>query len=307
MILSFTVPEGPDRKAYTILRRELNASAAFVRRLKVNNALFVNGEPAHTDRMLRPGDTLQADIDACEPVCDIIPEPGPVDVLYEEEGFLIVNKPCGMLIHPTHSRNGGTLANYAAGYLLANTGHGTVHAVNRLDRDTSGAVLLAKNSYMKALLIDALADSSAGKEYLAVVCGTMPAADGTIRAPIRRESPEDMRRIIAEDGQPSVTHYRVLADACIQGHSLQLLSLRLETGRTHQIRVHCAYAGCPLLGDRLYGTEASFAAGEALGIHSQLLHAAHLRFLHPLSETPVEIDAPVEREDIKKILKFFDF
>ena len=301
MILSYTVPEGPDRKVYTVLRRELKASAAFVRRLKLSDALYVNGMPAFTDRILHPGDVLTADVGACEPESDLIPEVGPLSVLYEETGLLAVNKPAGRLVHPTHSKNGGTLCNFAAGYMRDQGYPAVVHAVNRLDRDTSGVVLLAKNSYMHAVLTDALRDPSARKTYLAVACGLMPEAEGTIDAPIVRPDPTDMRRSIRADGQPSITHWTVLAEA----EGLSLLSLIPETGRTHQLRVHCAYLGCPLLGDRLYGTPSSLALGTRYGVHAHLLHASRLDFPHPLTGDRISVAAPVERQDLSSVLALF--
>ena len=301
MILTFTVPEGPDRKVYTVLRRELKASAAFVRRLKAAGALTVNGEPAFTDRILHPGDVLIADVDACEPESDLVPEDGPLIILREEEGFLAVNKPAGQIVHPTRSRFGGTLCNAAAGYLRAKNGPSAVHAVNRLDRDTSGIVLLAKNSYMHALLTDALRDPSAHKTYLAVVCGVMPETEGIIDAPIIRPDPADMRRAVRTDGQSSVTRWKVMAET----EGLSLLSLTPETGRTHQIRVHCAFLGCPLLGDRLYGTQGSLSQAEKYGVHAHMLHASGLEFPHPFTGTSVVVSAPVERRDMLSVLALF--
>ena len=301
MILSFTVPEGPDRKVYTVLRRELKASAAFVRRLKLSGALSVNGEPAFTDRILHPGDVLIADVDACEPESDLIPEDLPLSVLLEEEGFLAVNKPAGQIVHPTRSRYGGTLCNAAAGYLQARGCPPAVHAVNRLDRDTSGVVLLAKNSYMHALLTNVLREPSARKIYLAVVCGSMPGSEGSVEAPIIRPDPADLRRVVREDGQKSFTRWKVLAEM----EGLSLLSVTPETGRTHQIRVHCAHLGCPLLGDRLYGTPESLKLGERYGVSAHLLHASGLEFPHPLAGDRVAITAPVERRDMARLLSLF--
>ncbi len=301
MILTFTVPDGPDRKAYNVLRRELKASAAFVRRLKAAGALTVNGEPSFTDRVLHPGDVLAADVDACEPESDLVPENGPLSVLYEDEGLLAVNKPAGLLIHPTHSRFGGTLCNRAAGHRLDAGEPPAVHAVNRLDRDTSGVVLLAKNSYMHALLTGALRDPSASKTYLAAVCGTMPERDGIIDSPIARAAPGDMKREVRQDGQPSVTRWQVLAES----EGLSLLSLLPATGRTHQLRVHCAHLGCPLLGDRLYGTPESLALSERYGIRAHLLHASRLQFVHPLTGERMDFRAPVDRGDLERILALF--
>lgn len=303
MKLSYTVPNGETRKVYNILRRELKASAAFVRRLKQCNAIYANGESVFTDKMLTGGDLLTADISACEPKCDIIPQTGELHILYEDEGILAVNKPCGMLVHPSHVRYTDTLANFAAGYLLEHEGSGTVHAVNRLDRDTGGVVVFAKNSYMKAVMSDTL--GTAEKIYLAVVFGEMQARAGKIDAPIRRIAEIDMKRCVAEDGQHAVTHYKTIGTGEINGNKVSLLSLRLETGRTHQIRVHCSYCGCPILGDCLYYTEESKRLSEKIGINEQMLHAVSLRFTHPLSGNVIELTAPILRQDMKGAMTIF--
>ena len=306
MILSYTVPEGPDRKVHTILRRELRASAALVRRLKLANAIFANGECVFTDKMLKAGDVLTADISVCELPCDIVPEDGDLHILYEDAGMLVVNKPCGMLVHPSRARYKGTLSNFAAGYLLEKEGNGTVHAVNRLDRDTGGVVVFAKNSYMKALLSDALGEETAEKKYMAVVFGEMQPENGSVDAPIKRICEGDMMRGVAPDGQRAVTHYETRSVSTVQGEKISLLSLKLETGRTHQIRVHCTHKGCPLLGDCLYYTDASREISRKLGINEQVLHAETLEFVYPLTEEKMVFSAPVLREDVKELLELFD-
>ncbi len=305
MILSYTVPDGENRKVHTILRRELRASAALVRKLKLADAIYANGESVFTDKMLKPGDVLTADITAAEESCDIVPEKGELHIIYEDEGMLVVNKPCGILVHPSRARYTGTLSNFAAGYLLEKEGRGIVHAVNRLDRDTGGVVVFAKNSYMKALLSDAL-EETGEKKYFAVVHGKMPEENGSIDAPIKRLRDGDMMRGVAPDGQRAVTHYKTIGQCKVEGEDISLLYITLETGRTHQIRVHCTHMGCPLLGDCLYYTESSRALSEKLGVGAQLLHAVMLLFSHPLSGKELVLDAPVLREDMKKVLELFE-
>ncbi|MBQ8830442.1 MAG: RluA family pseudouridine synthase [Oscillospiraceae bacterium] len=305
MILSYTVPDGPDRKVHTILRRELKASAALVRRLKLCNAIFANGEPVFTDRMLKPGDVLTADISAAEEPCDVVPEKGELHIIYEDEGMLVVNKPCGILVHPSRARYTGTLSNFAAGYLLEKEGSGVVHAVNRLDRDTGGVVVFAKNSYMKAILSDAL-EETGEKKYFAVVHGKMPEENGMIDAPIKRLAEGDMMRCVSPDGQRAVTHYKTIGEYEAADETISMLYITLETGRTHQIRVHCTHMGCPLLGDCLYYTDASRVLSEKLEVSAQLLHAVMLIFCHPLTGEELVLNAPVLREDMKRVLELFD-
>ena len=305
MILSYTVPDGDSRKVHTILRRELRASAALVRRLKLCNAIFANGEPVFTDRMLKPGDVLTADVSAAEEPCDVVPEKGEVHIIYEDEGMLVVNKPCGILVHPSRARYTGTLSNFAAGYLLEKEGSGALHAVNRLDRDTGGVVVFAKNSYMKALLAEAL-EETGEKKYLAVIYGSMPAESGTVDAPIKRLAEGDMMRGVSPDGQRAVTHYETVGSCEAEGEQISLLSITLETGRTHQIRVHCTHMGCPLLGDCLYYTDGSRAVSDKLKVNAQLLHAVDLFFTHPITGENLAFHAPVLRDDKKRVLQLFE-
>ncbi len=294
MILTYKANESDSgRKVYSIMRRELHISAALTRRLKQAGAIFLNGLPAFTDRLVSPGDTLTIDIAAAEPPCDNIPEEGGLDILYEDNGLLAVNKPPGMLTHPSRAKNTGTLANIVAGYLLKTAGDGCCHAVNRLDRDTSGVVLFAKNSHMKARASSALSLPDAEKEYLALVCGAMDAPSGVIDKPIRRLTEGDMLRVTAPDGQRAVTHYETIGTAVFREWTVSLLRLRLETGRTHQIRVHMHDAGHPILGDLLYATEESRASAEALIIASQTLHARRLSFTEPVSGRRLDLTAPV--------------
>lgn len=293
MVLRYTASEHDGgRKVYSIMRRDLRISAALTRRLKQADGIRVDGCSVYTDRVVVPGETVELDITAAEPPCDLVPEQGPVDILFEDTGLIAVSKPSGIITHPSHARYTGTLANFVAGYLERTAGDSRCHAVNRLDRDTSGVVLFAKNSYMKALSSDALAQSDAKKEYCALIYGIMEKPNGSIDLPIERECEGDMRRIVSPDGQHAVTHYETLGTASINGFSVSLLSLILETGRTHQIRVHCHHLGHPILGDILYHTPVSREASDSLGITSQALHARRLTFTHPVTYTPIVIEAP---------------
>lgn len=294
MVLKYDVQETDSgRKIYSIMRRELYISAALTRRLKQVNAIFLNGQPVFTNRVVSAGETVSIDITAAEPPCDNMPEEGNIEILYEDAGLIAVNKPSGMITHPSHARNTGTLANIVAGYLLKTAGDGRCHAVNRLDRDTSGVVLFAKNSHMKARAAEALASPDAKKMYLALICGAMDKPSGIIDMPIKRLNEGDMIRVTAPDGQRAVTHYETINTDFASGHIVSLLRIHLETGRTHQIRVHCHAVGHPVLGDILYYTDASRAASESLGIVTQALHARSLTFTEPISGVRLKLTAPV--------------
>ncbi len=293
MVLRYTVPAEEDgRTLKSVLRGSLRLSAAQLRRLKAADALFVGGERSLPTRPVRQGDELKLMLTEPEPAFP--PEEGPLTVLFEDEHLLAVDKPRGIILHPTHSRFTGTLANLAWGRIRASGGDGC-HAVNRLDRDTGGVVLFAKNAWACSLMAGAVED----KCYLAVVYGVPGAAEGCIDFPIRRLSEQDMKRVCAPDGQNARTDWRLLETR----EGLSLLELRLFTGRTHQIRVHCAAMGWPLLGDRLYGTEASLARSDALKETMQALWCTRLTFRHPADGRAVTLTARPSAE----ILSIFDF
>lgn len=294
MVLRYTVQAADnDRSVYSIMRRELKISAALTRRLKQADGIRVDGQPAFTNRRLASGENVEIDIASAEPPCDVVPEAGELDILYEDAGLIAVNKPTGLITHPSHARYTGTLANFVAGYLLKTTGDARCHAVNRLDRDTSGVVLFAKNSHMKARAGEALAMESAEKLYIALVDGAPDKSAGTIDLPIRRLAENELRRVVSADGQRAVTHYATLQTTTVKGQVISLLQLRLETGRTHQIRVHCLAAGYPVLGDILYYSDASRSVSESLDIRTQALHAQTLTLTEPLSGKRLQITAPI--------------
>ena len=304
MILRHTVTTEEDGAAlYTVLRRSLGLSATQVKRLKrVPGGILLDGAAVYTRHRVVSGDEIVCDLHLVEPACDIIPENGLLSIIYEDEGLLAVNKPPGLLVHPSSSRNTGTLLNIALGHILKD-GPGGCHVVNRLDRDTSGAVLFSKNAHLKHLAIAALHQEAAKKEYLALVLGAPADQEGVIDLPIRRVGERDLRRVVAPDGDRAVTHYRTLGIGRLGDAVVSAVAFRLLTGRTHQIRVHCLEMGFPILGDILYHTPESRICSEALGLEAQQLHCRRLSFSHPMTRTPLTIEAPVERPDLSAALK----
>ena len=262
-----------------ILREDKKLSAGLMNRLKWQSLLFVNGISVHTDYPVQPGDVITVPLD--EPAPDYPAETGALTVLYEDEHLLAVDKPAGTLIHPSRSRFAGTLANYVLGY-YQKTGQAAVfHPLTRLDRDTFGVVLLAKNSHIHALL-------SAGgfqKIYHAAVFGGPLQDSGTIDAPIARLPLPSLLRQVDPAGKPSVTKYTVLQRADFASK----LALQPITGRTHQLRVHCAYMGFPILGDPQYGSAESQTYSRTLGLSTQLLCAKELSFPHPVTGVKMQI------------------
>lgn len=263
----------------SFLREEMGMSAGLMNRLKWKELLFVNGIPQHTDYAVVPGDVISVALDEPEP--DYPAEDGPLTVLYEDEHILAVDKPAGMLIHPSRSKFSGTLANLVAGYYRRTGQKCAFHPVTRLDRDTFGIVLLGKNSHIHSQLQSA----ESIKIYHALVYGGPEAAQGTIDAPIARKPLPSLLREIHPDGKPSVTEFTVLQ----REDSWSKLALRPITGRTHQLRLHCAHSGFPILGDPQYGTPESQNFSKARMLESQLLCAKSLTFSHPVTGEPMDL------------------
>ena len=267
-----------------ILREEMGLSAGLMNRLKWTGALKVNGQSVHTDFPVRPGDTVTAVLEEESP--DYPAEDLPLTVLYEDDFLLAVDKPQGMLIHPSAARNTGTLANAVAGYYARTGSPGAFHPLTRLDRDTFGIVLVAKNGYACALLQQA----RPRKTYHALTLGGPEDDSGIIDAPIARKPLPSLLREVSPDGKPSRTEYRVLD----RGESLCRLALTPVTGRTHQLRLHCAYAGFPIVGDPQYGNESSLAWAEKLGVTGQQLCAKRLEFTHPVTGQALTLESRMD-------------
>ena len=281
MILTHTANR--DGKLLTFLRRELDLSSSLVKRLKWQNAFLVDGQPVHTDHPVKSGQQITVVLD--EELPEFPPEDGPLTILYEDEALLALDKPAGLLMHPSFYRDTGTLANYVLGYYRRTNQPCAVHPVSRLDRDTFGVVLLAKNAHIHAKMMEALQAGQVQKTYEALVWDG-PAEDAGIWTfPISRKGGESLLREVREDGQAAETRFRVLTrfDRCSR------LELQPITGRTHQLRVHCSHIGCPILGDPQYGTEESLTLSRQFGLPHQQLCAVKLAFVHPITEQPMAL------------------
>lgn len=277
-----------EARLLSILRRELGLSSGLVKRLKFQGAFLVNGVSVRTDHPVAIGDRVEVVLD--EPTPDYPAEDAPLSILFEDDALIALDKPAGMLVHPSSARNTGTLANRLTAYYQKTGQPCAVHPVSRLDRDTFGVVLLAKNAHVHARMIELSKAGGIDKRYRAAVFGCPSAPEGVIDAPIARRCPPSLLRCIRDDGKPARSEYRVLAAA----PERSLLELRPLTGRTHQLRVHCAHIGCPILGDPQYASPESAALSARLGLETQLLCAVSVRFLHPLTEKIVEIRSNLE-------------
>lgn len=264
-------------KVLSFLRGELGLSSSLVKRLKWQNAFFLDGAPVHTDQKVLPGQEITVLLEEANP--DYPAEDGPLSILYEDEALLALDKPSGLLMHPSFHRNTGTLANFVAGY-YARTGQScAVHPVSRLDRDTFGVVLLAKNAHIHAALMASHRAGQLQKTYEALTWGVPDPPAGLWEAPIGRKPGQSLLREIQTDGKAAVTRYETLE---VRGGAAHLRLWPL-TGRTHQLRLHCAHAGCPILGDAQYGAAESQAVSARLGLSSQQLLACALTLPHPVT------------------------
>ena len=268
-----------DGRLSTILKEDMKVSTGLMNRLKWQDRIFVNGKPEHTDFWVKTGDTVTVPLE--EPDPEYPAEDGPLTVLYEDEHLLAVDKPAGMLIHPSRSKFDGTLANFVVGYYQKSGQKCAFHPVTRLDRDTFGIVLLAKNAHAHALM----QNTDLKKTYHALVLGFWEKEQGIIDVPIARKPLPSLLREVHPEGKSCITEFEVLERQ--EGYTK--LQLRPVTGRTHQLRVHCAHCGHPILGDPQYGNEAS-----QFGLTGQLLCAKRLEFDHPITGEHLILESDLE-------------
>lgn len=264
----------------SILREEMRLSAGLMNRLKWQDKLFVNGQPQHTDYAVNIGDIITVPLDEAAP--EYPAEDGELTVLFEDDHLLAVDKPAGMLIHPSRSRNTGTLANFVAGYYQKTGQSCAFHPITRLDRDTFGVVLLAKNSHIHS----AMQQTPLKKTYHSLTLGGPKEDRGIIDAPIARREKPSLLRYVSPEGKPSVTEFLVLE----RRETLCKLALHPITGRTHQLRVHCAYMGFPTVGDPQYGTP----EGMTFGWDGQALCAKKLEFIHPITGKKMLLESKMD-------------
>ena len=252
----------------SFLKWELGMSSGLMNRLKWQNKIFVNGQPQHNDYQVQLGDIITVPLEEETPQYPA--EDGEITVLYEDDHILAVDKPAGMLIHPSRATMTGTLANRVLGYYQKTGQSCAFHPITRLDRDTFGVVLLAKNAHIHSKFTQMQEEGKIEKTYEALVVGCPQAEEGIIDAPIARRPLPSLLRFVDETGKTSITRYKVLKKGKISH-----LWLQPVTGRTHQLRVHCAYMGFPIVADPQYGTK--------IPGQSQRLCAKSISFPHPVT------------------------
>ena len=266
-------------------------------RLIESGEVAVNGRAVSKSYKLAGGEDIAVTLPEPEPV-EAVPQDIPLDVVYEDADVIVVNKPSGMVVHPAPGHPDGTLVNallyHCAGTLSGVGGALRPGIVHRIDRDTSGLIIAAKNDAAHQYLSAQLADHTLARTYECIVVGSLREDRGTVDAPIARHPTDRKRMAVVAGGREAVTHWEVIARYPGYTH----VRCRLETGRTHQIRVHMAYIGHPILGDTVYG-----AKKEVPGLTGQCLHAVGLRFLHPRTHEIVELSCPLPEEFTRMLQK----
>lgn len=274
-----------------ILKTEFDISSILLNRLIKNNKILLNNTKCDTRISPNIGDIITVDLSMQEDNSNIVATKMPLDIIYEDDWMIIVNKPAGIAVHPSILHYDDSLSNGLKSYFNTINLHKKIRPVNRLDRNTSGLVLFAKCEYIQECLIKQMQANTFKKEYLAICNGIFDKKHGIIDLPIARKENSIIERCISENGQKSITHYKVLKEF----NNYSLVNCTLETGRTHQIRVHMAAIGHPLIGDSLYGTISDF-------IDRQALHCYKLHFVHPVTKCSLDFFG-----DLPSDFKIFDF
>lgn len=274
-----------------VLKAEFSMSDRLLLKLKKLDKIYLNGNVTSVNHPVLENNLIECYLDYEEDNSNIVPTEMPLNIIYEDDAYIVVNKPAGIPVHPSMDHYTDSLSNGIAFYFNQIGLKKKIRPVNRLDKDTSGIVIFAKNEYIQECLVRQMKSKEFIKKYIAVVNGNLDNLEGTINAPIVRKEGSIIERCVSETGDIAITHYKVLK----RKTDFDIVECILETGRTHQIRVHFAYLGHSLLSDTLYGTSSSL-------INRQALHAYKVEFTHPLSKKKVKYIATVP-EDLNKLME----
>lgn len=303
--ISYTAKkEDEGRYVKEILQQKLKLSSRLIRKIKITGAIKLNGRDVHVRERVDVGDVVS--VSYPEEQSYFEPENIPLDVVYEDEDVLVVNKQPGLIVHPTYNFPNGTLAN-ALTYRMNQRGEVyKLRFVNRLDMYTSGLIIVGKNAHCQDAIMNQMQANTIVKKYKAIVHGIVE-KDQVINLPIDKDPNHIARRMVREDGYPSVTHVHVLktfdkAFGQIKGFSF--LELKLDTGRTHQIRVHLTHLGHPLVGDELYAQLYGYDVNP-VWMPRQALHSYYLNFAHPVTGKKIEIETDIP-DDMKHALEYIE-
>lgn len=326
MIIKYTADNNDNGKAVKyILKSKLDISERLIKKLKYQSKILCNKQPVFVNAVVKSGDVIEVEIEYDEELEGLVPQDLPIDIIYEDDCLIVINKAPDIVVHPTCSHPDGTLANAVAYHLQKSGVAKKIRPVIRLDRNTSGIIIFAKNSFSQESLIRQMNTKTFVKEYIGIVYGILKNTRGTIDLPIERKEGSIMLRHVSLSGDRSVTHFETLEVL----NNTSLLKFRLETGRTHQIRVHCQAIGHPLIGDTLYpfldisqtpelmsrtdGDDIYYEIGNSISsnensitqnlefhpelniIERQALHSYKVEFIHPLTKKIFNLLRPFQR------------
>lgn len=296
MKLEYTIKNTTYQTVKEVLKSHFHISDRLFLKLKRHNQIFLNGKPTFSHARVSINDTVSTEISFIEKSTNIVPTSMLLDILFEDETMLILNKPAGIPVHPSMNHFTDSLSNGVQNYFDEQNVMTKIRPVNRLDKDTSGIVIFAKNEWIQENLVSQMANHTFEKYYWAILTGNLDNNHDlhTIEANISRKSGSIIEREIHPNGQKAISHYRLLQNTL----NFCLVEFQLETGRTHQIRIHSQFIGHPLLGDSLYGTKTPL-------ITRQALHAYKIRFFHPISNQimVLETKMPIDMEKLWKAIK----
>lgn len=276
-----------------LIKENFILSSRLKSKLKNDGCIKLNGIPAAGYMKTEQGDLLTVEFP--EEMSNFEPENIPIEILYEDDDLLVVNKQAGIVVHPTKGQPAHTLVNGLMKYIIDTGQRFKIRLVNRLDMHTSGIVIVAKNAFSQEEISKQMKANHTKKEYICVVHGDFASDDGEINLPIGRPSVDDVARAVMANGKPSVTRYELISRFSYGERRFSLLRIHLLTGRTHQIRVHMSHIGHPVVGDDLYGGEFP------LLIDRQALHCEYFFLSHPITGAPVELHAPLPA-DIARLI-----
>lgn len=273
-----------------VLKEQFLLSDRLITKLKKANQIYLKNLPTYTKKSVTVGDTVSVLIDFEEDNSNIVASNIPLNIIYEDDYLLVINKSANIAVHPSILHFDNSLSNGVKFYFDKLGLKKKIRIVNRLDRNTSGIIVFAKNEYIQECLIKQMKTKKLKKEYLAIVEGILESKSDTLTFPIARKEGSIIERTVSSDGDSAITHYDIVKEF----NNLSLVHITLGTGRTHQIRVHFSYIGHPILGDTLYGRPSEL-------INRQALHSYKLTFTHPVTKKVLSLEAPLPN-DIKNIL-----
>lgn len=291
MILSYCINKNDTfYNVRDVLKNYFFISSRLLLTLKKNNLIFLNNETVYLDMKVKTNDIISFCLDFEEDNSNIIANNIKLDIIYEDEALLIINKPYGISVHPSMLNFDNSLSNGVKFYFDKIGLKKKIRIVNRLDKNTSGLVIFAKNEYVQEFLVRQMKSNSFNKYYLGIVEGILNKKSGIIDAPISRKENSIIERCVNLNGAKAITYYNVLKEF----NNMSLVEFKLETGRTHQIRVHSSFFGHPIVGDTLYGSKSKY-------INRQALHSYKIGFIHPVSRKYMELSISLP-DDMKNII-----